>query len=88
MIQFQDFEPRIIPETGILQPTQYENLDETLQDLNSWIEENEIQVLNIETVVLPNIHKFDEEGTVDVAVKVSTKSYSIWYQFFRVWYYV
>ena len=77
MIQFQDFEPRIIPETGILQPTQYENLDETLQDLNSWIEENEIQVLNIETVVLPNIHKFDEEGTVDVAVKVSTKSYSI-----------
>ena len=53
---------------------------------NEWIAENGVDVVNIETVVLPEIWEKDEEGTTDVDIRTSGECSSYWHQFIRVWY--
>ena len=43
-------------------------------------------VLNVETVVLPNIWSPYEEGSADVALGTSGEMPSHWHQFIRCWY--
>jgi hypothetical protein len=43
-------------------------------------------VLNVETVVLPNIWSRFEEGSRDPALGISGDSPSHWHQFIRVWF--
>jgi hypothetical protein len=45
-----------------------------------------IEVVNIETVVLPNIHDELEEGSMDTNLDTMSNSTSSWNQFVRVWY--
>ena len=63
-----------------------QNLDEVIQDANNWISENGVDVLNVETVVLPNIHDKEEEGSTDTELWTGGESSSQWYQLIRVWY--
>jgi hypothetical protein len=53
---------------------------------NSWIKEYDIKIVNVETVVLPNIWSRYEEGPTDVALGTSGEMPSHWHQFVRVWY--
>ena len=55
--------------------------------INYWIESNEIKVFNIETIVLPSIHK-RKGGTGRPYYKTTygDASSDKWYQVFRVWY--
>lgn len=50
---------------------------------NQWIENSSVQVINIETVVLPN----SSPGT-DYAMYITSDGYraNYWYQCVRVWY--
>lgn len=65
----------------------YEPLTSALQGANEWITANpDIELLNIETVVLPNIHEPKEEGSEDVELKHEASLSARWHQFFRVWY--
>lgn len=64
-----------------------QNFDEVMTAVNSWLAENpSIKLLNVETVVLPNIHEKDEEGSQDTELWTGGESSSQWYQVFRVWY--
>lgn len=64
-----------------------QTFQETLDAANQWIKENpQIEVLNVETVVLPNIHESDEEGSMDTELWTGGESSSHWYQLLRVWY--
>ena len=45
-----------------------------------------VEVVNVETIVLPNIHSPHEDGTADPSLHVSGDHGSRWYQVFRVWY--
>ncbi|MEX2174021.1 MAG: hypothetical protein WD872_06645 [Pirellulaceae bacterium] len=86
MIRYHDFVPQMVAPAGFLTPAEYDSLDKALVEANQWIKENEIRVLNVETVVLPNIWNRFEEGSRDPALGMSGDSPSHWHQFVRVWY--
>ncbi|MCA9119906.1 MAG: hypothetical protein H6822_00915 [Planctomycetaceae bacterium] len=86
MIQFRDFVPKMISEPRLFKAGEYESIEAALAAANSWIKEYEIKIVNVETVVLPNIWSRYEEGTSDVALGTSGEMPSYWHQFVRVWY--
>ncbi len=85
MIQFADFVPEMLKPPGIFQPGEYESFEEALAAANEWIVGHQIDVVNVETVVLPNIWSHYEEGSTDVSLGTG-ESVSRWHQFIRVWY--
>lgn len=84
MVKFKDFVPNI--DKKFLVSNDLESLSSTLERMNTWIRQNEmIEIINVETVALPNIHGSSEEGSTDP--ELSFQEYKpVWYQFFRVWY--
>ena len=84
MIQFKDFVPEI--KKRLIRANDIEDLSVSLERMNDWIRKNEqYQIINIETVVLPNMHSRNEEGSTDAELSFAEFS-PVWYQFFRVWY--
>ena len=86
MFKYHDFEPLELSPGGFLKASVFENFDDCLREANKWITENQIEVTNIETVVLPNIHSSQEEGSTDGELRTSGDMSSYWYQVIRVWY--
>ena len=86
MIQFRDFVPRMLAAPGLFKAGEYESMEAALAAANDWIKEYDIKIVNVETVVLPNIWSRYEEGTTDVALGTSGEMPSHWHQFVRVWY--
>lgn len=85
MIKNKDFAPKITKKGGIFKSTQLENFQEIVNQMNAWIEEAKPDIINIETVVLPNIYDPDEEGSEDTMLGTGGQSNVLWYQFIRVW---
>jgi len=71
---------------GIFSGSQFENFSAALKGANEWIAENGIDVINIETVVFPNIWSPGEKGPRDPEITVRPNEHVYWYQFIRVWY--
>ena len=86
MIEFRDFVPEMITAPKLFKPGEYETLEDALVAVNQWIKDDDIRVVNLETVVLPNIWSRFEEGTADVALGTSGEMPSHWHQFIRCWY--
>ena len=88
MIQFKDYSIIVTKKDSLLYDPEFEPIDETLLRMNNWIEENEIMVLNVETVVLPNaLDTQTKRTTTKGAYKMGTGGEKVWwYQIFRVWY--
>jgi hypothetical protein len=86
MLAFRDFAPAVLRQAGFLQPAQYDSFEHAVEEAGVWIEQEGIDVVSIETVVLPNIHRPHEEGTTDPDVAVSMDAWTNWNQFVRVWY--
>ena len=85
MIKFQDFAPQVTVTQGIVFSSRsVDTFQSALDEANAWISRHAIEVLNIETVVLPEMHS--EEGTTDTDLTTSGEMMSSWYQFIRVWY--
>jgi len=85
MIQVKDFVPEK-SKGSLFKSGKIQQFDEVLKEMNSWIETNNIEVVSIETVVLPNIHDSQEEGSQDTELFTGGESSSHWYQIMRVWY--
>lgn len=85
MLRYHDFVPKQTKEWGFLTPAEYESFDAALAAANKWIKENEIKVVHIETVVLPNIWGRFEEGSADPALAMPDGTFNCWHQFIRVW---
>lgn len=85
-VQMKDFEPDTESRKNILgrKDVYYKSLDTAVARMNRWVEENSVEIVSVETVTLPNIHGEAEEGTGDTELPAS--SYSLWYQFIRLWY--
>lgn len=86
MKKFRDFVPKMLTSPKLFKAGEYESLEEAVAAANAWIDEEKIQLINIETVVLPNIWSRWEEGTTDVALGTSGEMPSHWHQFIRCWY--
>ena len=82
MIEFKDFAPQI-KKKGFFK-TDFQTFEEALSAANEWIAGNQIDVVTIETVVLPEI--WSEDGTTDTDLTTSGEMMSSWYQFIRIWY--
>ena len=85
-IDFVDFVPEMIDKGGIFKAPTMEEMVEVVRRMNEWIERNQTKVVNVETVVLPNIHQAHEEGSQDTQVRTSGDFPASWHQFVRVWY--
>jgi hypothetical protein len=86
MLRYQDFVPRMLESPGFLRPAQFETFDAAVEAAARWIEENQIDVVTLETVVLPNIWFPHEEGSSDPSLRASGEMASTWHQFLRCWY--
>ena len=86
MIKCKDFVPKIITKGGFFTTAKAQEFQSCLDHANQWISENKIQPLNIETVVLPNIHDPLEEGSMDTNLDTLGDTTSSWNQFIRIWY--
>jgi hypothetical protein len=64
----------------------YESLEQTVATANEWIKANQIDVVNVETVVLPNLWSPYASGTGDPSMVLQPGFSEAWNQFIRVWY--
>ena len=84
MIAFKDFVPTASTTGGFFSQAQYERLEQTVRRANDWIKASQKKIVNVETVVLPNIHLPYEDGSTDPELRTSEGGN--WHQFIRVWY--
>ena len=90
MLTFKDFVPRQLkaPRLGFSAAAlegEYETLDAALSAANEWRAQQQVTVVNVETVVLPNLWSSWEEGSKD-PVLGSPSGAPLWHQFIRIWY--
>jgi hypothetical protein len=94
MIKYKDFAPQITERGPFGGPSEYESFSEVVSAVNQWIESTKIQVINVETVVLPD---WSIESTNDDVYGVTTSNgyYPVmisqglpikYFQCVRVWY--
>lgn len=89
MIKFQDFAIKILRKGNWSNTPIYEEPEETLLRINYWIEDSDISVMNIETLIMPNIHNaVSPEKTADTyfITKSGESKKNRWFQIYRVWY--
>jgi hypothetical protein len=84
-LAFRDFIPRQLSGVGVFKVAEYESFDAAVVAANHWIVEHAIEVIQLETVVLPNIWSKYEEGTLDASIGTSGGMTAHWHQFLRVW---
>ena len=83
---FIDFVPEKAKGT-LFKSGKVQKLEEVLEEANHWISENPgIKLINVETLLLPNIHDREEEGSTDTELWTGGDTSSHWYQLIRVWY--
>jgi hypothetical protein len=70
MIKYKDFAPRITERGSLGGPSDYESFSEVVSAVNQWIASTTIQVINVETVVLPD----RIEGTSDDIYGLTTSN--------------
>jgi hypothetical protein len=81
-IGYKDFFPAVV-ESGFFRD-EHETLQSTVVRVNEWIAQSGSQIINIETVVLPNVSQAEDAS--QVGIRTSGKISSYWYQVVRVWY--
>jgi hypothetical protein len=86
LLAFRDFAPQMTDPPGLFKPARFTSLQHALNEANSWINLNGIDVVNVETVVLPNTWSPHEQGTSDPELHQSGDMPTAWNQFIRVWY--
>lgn len=84
MIAFQDFIPRRQGKRLLGMVTDYENLRELVSRVNLWIEQNQIDVLNVETVLVTSLPKENEASPKVEMTSQANVTSTI--QIVRVWY--
>jgi hypothetical protein len=93
MIQCKDFAPRITERGPFGGASDYESFSEVVSEVNQWIENTTIQVINVETVVFPDSLKSTSDGVYGVTVSNGVYPVMIsqgvtvnCFQCVRVWY--
>lgn len=87
-ILYKDFVPPQTAPGGFLSSGRYASLDAAVREANAWVSAAGVQVLNFETVLLPNPFSTGEEGTADSNLRTSGDISAFWTQFVRVWYHL
>lgn len=86
MLHHRDFVPQVRDPGGFFKQAEYDSFDAAVSAAGQWIDTTGVDVVTLETVVLPNIHHTWEEGTGDPSLRSSGEMSTTWHQFVRVWY--
>jgi len=86
MLRYKDFVPRELRQPSLFRDSEHETFDDAVHAANQWLNETRVRLIQIETVVLPNIWSPWEEGSSDPSIGAGGDSVSRWHQFIRVWY--
>lgn len=86
MMRFKDFPIKILKEGSWLRDPEGEKVKETLLRINSWVEDQEYIVLNIETLFFPNLNNSGATTGVPTYKIEGGDSSNYYFQVFRVWY--
>lgn len=85
-LKFRDFVPRQKESEPGTYVKDQENFQGAVRDFNRWVQKTKVNIVRVETVVLPNINKPGEDGSVDSSIKTPSEMSSTWHQFLRCWY--
>ena len=90
MLAYKDFVPKRLRKQGFIKPPLYETLQDAVSAAGAWVREQEVTVINIETVVLPVLW---DSGVPQTGVASFNRIYSTGqaayteqFQIVRVWY--
>lgn len=86
MMKFKDFSVKLTQAPSWLTDHKSESIEDTLLRINLWIEEEELIVLNIETLILPSLLEHHEKSISGIFKSKGGEYSTKWYQVFRVWY--
>lgn len=86
MLRYIDFVPRQISEPGLFLAGEHEPFAAALAAANDWLAAHDVELVNVETVVLPNIWSRWESGADDASLATSGENPSRWHQIVRCWY--
>ncbi len=86
MLQFRDFLPKMLSPGGFLQAAEFDSFEDAAAAAGRWAANRGVRIINVETVVLPNLHAHYEEGSTDASIHTSGDMASAWNQFVRVWF--
>jgi hypothetical protein len=86
MITYKDFVPKRSAQDITTKGVEYETFDAAVTAANEWMQQQSAKILNVETVVLPNIYRMRERGTTDADLRAAEDDDTNWHQFVRVWY--
>ena len=81
-VAFKDFFPTAL-RSGVFS-SDYEPFSAVVNRANKWITTSGVQVLNVETLVLPNVSTEAEAQATNIRTSGEMSSY--WRQILRVWY--
>lgn len=81
-LKYRDFAPPP-EELGLLGRPGYASLEKAVESANGWIEALNIDVVNVETVLLPGALAVSETDGGEIPTHDAQTS---WYQIVRVWY--
>ncbi|HLP77648.1 MAG TPA: hypothetical protein VK327_12110 [Candidatus Paceibacterota bacterium] len=81
-IGHKDFLPEVL-KSGFFS-TEHEPFPAAVARANQWIAESKVRVLNVETVVLPNVKRLEDVS--HEGIRTSGELSSHWFQIVRVWY--
>ena len=84
-ITFRDFVPDDITPTLAL-GRRYETLATVVERVNAWIAADAIDVINLETLLLPGGPARGGETALQVVLDVGPLAVTQWFQAVRVWY--
>lgn len=87
MLRYIDFVPKMIRAPGVFHPGEHEDFAACVTAANQWLAAQPgFKLVQLETVVLPNIWCRYEEGSGDAALIASVSHPNSWHQFLRCWY--
>ena len=81
-VAFKDFFPQVT-QSGFLS-NDYESFQQVVNRANEWMAGSDVQVLSVETLVLPNVS--NEAEAMQTNIRTSGEMSSYWRQILRVWY--
>jgi len=86
MLKYKDFVPKQIASPGVFAEGEHETFDDAVEAANRWLANHDVKLVNLETVVLPNIWSKWEDGSKDASIGTGNDLVSRWHQFLRCWY--
>ncbi|MFL5341157.1 MAG: hypothetical protein ACJ8F7_13500 [Gemmataceae bacterium] len=89
MIAYRDFAPKELSATTWLSDPTFESFDQAIVAANEWIAAEQVDVVNMETVVLPLYSRAGKPVSGTNVAYVPVRQGDFWFgcvQFVRVWY--